>query len=79
MLAADFQLQRALDEQQEAAIRYQPTVLTAWHEIDDTLLAYGAVQRRRAIPQDTIVHHQDAHDAALARYQAGAAPCQTCC
>lgn len=58
-------------EQQEAALRYQQTVLNAWHDIDDALVAYPAQQRRNAILAQTIAHDQQACDAALARYKAG--------
>jgi NodT family efflux transporter outer membrane factor (OMF) lipoprotein len=33
-------------EQQEAALNYQQTVLQAWHDVDNALVAYAAEQRR---------------------------------
>jgi hypothetical protein len=33
------------DQQKEAAVIYQRTVLNAWHEIDDSLTAYEAEER----------------------------------
>jgi len=33
-------------EQQEAALNYQQTVLQAWHDVDNALVAYSAEQRR---------------------------------
>ncbi len=33
-------------EQQEAALNYQQTVLQAWHDVDNALIAYAAEQRR---------------------------------
>ena len=60
-------------QQQEAAVLYQKTVLNAWHEIDDALIAYGTTQRRRAILTGTLVHNRMAYEAALARYKGGAA------
>ena len=40
------QLQLSKARQQEAAINYQQTVLTAWHDVDNALAAYAAEQRR---------------------------------
>ncbi|WP_420997636.1 efflux transporter outer membrane subunit [Cupriavidus sp. 30B13] len=59
-------------QQQEAALLYQKTVLNAWHEIDDVLLAYDAQQRRRKSLATTVEHSQAAYRAALSRYRAGA-------
>ncbi len=41
------QLQLTRAEQQEAAINYQRTVLGAWHDVDNALVAYSAEQGRR--------------------------------
>lgn len=60
-------------QQREAALLYQKTVLNAWHEIDDALIAYGSVQRRRAIFNGTLDNNRIAYKAALARYKGGAA------
>ena len=43
-LRGELQLSKA--RQQEAAINYQQTVLTAWHDVDNALAAYAAEQRR---------------------------------
>ena len=61
-------------EQQEAAINYQKTVLQAWHDVADALIAYDAEQVRL---QRLI---QAAHDSdevlriALERYRSGVDP-----
>ena len=34
-------------QQKEAAVIYQKTVLTAWHEVDNALTAYRTEQARR--------------------------------
>ncbi len=44
-LAGNLQLTEA--RQQEAALKYQRTVLAAWEEVVDSLIAYQAEQRRR--------------------------------
>ncbi|MFM0700671.1 efflux transporter outer membrane subunit [Paraburkholderia sediminicola] len=58
--------------QQEAALQYQKTVLNAWHEIDDAMIAYDAQQRRRTSMGRALAHNQAAYDAAVSRYKAGA-------
>ena len=40
------QLQLSKARQQEAAISYQQTVLSAWHDVDNALTAYAAEQER---------------------------------
>lgn len=59
-------------QQQEAALAYQKTVLNAWREIDDALIAYDAQQRRRASLTAAVEHSQTAYRAAVSRYKAGA-------
>lgn len=59
-------------EQQEAAIRFQQTVLKAWHEIDDALSAYDAQQRRRDRLAEAVRHNRAALDVAQRRYREGA-------
>ena len=59
-------------EQQEAAVAYQRTVLTAWKEIDDALTGYTAEQqqfRELALREQSA---RQAYDLALARYDGGA-------
>lgn len=59
-------------EQQEAAIRFQQTVLTAWHEIDDALSAYDAQQRRRDRLAEAVRQNRAALTVAERRYREGA-------
>ncbi len=59
-------------QQQEAALLYQKTVLNAWREIDDALIAYDTQQRRRKSLSATVEHSEAAYGAALSRYKAGA-------
>src|SRR5207245_113406 len=64
------QLRKA--QQQEAALLFQKTVLSAWREIDDVLIGYDSQQRRRASLATTIEHNRTAYAAAVSRYQNGA-------
>lgn len=57
--------------QQEAGIAYQQTVLRAWHEVDDALVAYQASQRRRDSLQQAVVHSQRALDSVHQQYTQG--------
>jgi NodT family efflux transporter outer membrane factor (OMF) lipoprotein len=59
-------------QQREAALNYQKTVLTAWHEIDDALIDFDARQRQRDTLAAALDHSRAAYDAAVARYKAGA-------
>jgi len=59
-------------QQREAALDYQKTVLTAWHEIDDALIEFDARQRQRNNLAAALGHSRAAYDAAVARYKAGA-------
>ena len=59
--------------QQEAAIAYEKTVLTAWHEVDNAMTAYAAEQARR--DQLLLAEKANRHALGLAqsRYQQGVA------
>lgn len=61
------------DQQKEAAIAYEKTVLTAWHEVDDSLSAYDAEQRRRDELVKAVAQNQRALSLAQQRYQQGVA------
>lgn len=69
-LRGTLDLRRA--EQQEAAIRYQQVVLTAWHEIDDALSSYDAEQRRRDHLAEALRQNEIALTVAQKRYRQGA-------
>ncbi|MGP3790562.1 efflux transporter outer membrane subunit [Pseudomonas sp. B392_1p] len=60
-------------QQQEAAVRYQQTVLRAWQEIDDALSAYTAEQQRVEQLQSRVRSAGDAYQLAQARYEGGTA------
>ena len=64
-------LQLQEGHQQEAGIAYQKTVLRAWHEVDDALVAYQASQRRRDSLQQAVVHSQRALDSVHQQYAQG--------
>ena len=64
-------LQLQQGRQQEAGIAYQQTVLRAWHEVDDTLVAYQASQRRRDSLKQAVVHSQRALDSVHQQYAQG--------
>lgn len=59
--------------QQEAAIAYQQTVLTAWHEVDNALSSYRRVQGRAAQLDVAVVENRRALTHAERRYAQGAA------
>jgi len=59
--------------QQEAALHYQRTVLGAWHEVDDALGAYRAVQLRDARLAVALGQNRQALASAQRRYTQGAA------
>jgi len=59
-------------QQQEAAIVYKRTVLEAWREVDDALVAYDAEQRRRDRLTAVVSLNQRALSIAQQRYKAGA-------
>jgi NodT family efflux transporter outer membrane factor (OMF) lipoprotein len=60
-------------QQQEAAITYQRTVLSALHEVDNAMTAYGAEQRRRDALQQAVVQNRRALGLARDRYTQGVA------
>ncbi|MBM1206355.1 efflux transporter outer membrane subunit [Pseudomonas fragi] len=64
-------LQLQEGRQQEAGIAYQQTVLRAWHEVDDTLVAYQASQRRRDSLKQAVAHSQRALDSVHQQYAQG--------
>lgn len=68
-LKATLELNKA--QQQEAAINYQKTVLTAWHEVDNALTAYQTEQARRDQLIQAVAQNQRALGLAQSRYQEG--------
>ena len=64
-------LQLQEGRQQEAAVQYQHTVLRAWHEVDDALVAYQASQQRRDSLQQAVRHSQRALDSVHQQYAQG--------
>lgn len=69
-LKGTLQLREA--QQQEAAIVFQRTVLEAWREVDDALVAYDAEQLRRDKLKEVVALNQRALAVAQQRYKAGA-------
>ncbi|MCW2102647.1 UNVERIFIED_ORG: NodT family efflux transporter outer membrane factor (OMF) lipoprotein [Pseudomonas psychrophila] len=65
-------LQLQEGRQQEAGIGFQKTVLRAWHEVDDALVAYQANQRRRDSLLQAVAHNQRALDSVHQQYTQGA-------
>jgi len=65
------QLQLRESRQQEAALRFQKTVLDAWHEVDDALSAYQARQRRRDSLQQAVEQSRRALVSVRQRYAQG--------
>lgn len=57
--------------QQEAAILYRKTVLAAWHEVDDALMAYHSEQRRYASLEQAVGQTRQALDNAEQQYAQG--------
>jgi NodT family efflux transporter outer membrane factor (OMF) lipoprotein len=68
-LHATLELRRT--QQQEAAIRFQKIVLTAWHEADDALIDYSAEQRRASRLRDSTLQNERALQIAQNRYREG--------
>ena len=64
-------LQLQEGRQQEAAIAYRQTVLRAWHEVDDAMVAYQAGQRRRDSLKQAVEHSQHALDSVHQQYAQG--------
>jgi NodT family efflux transporter outer membrane factor (OMF) lipoprotein len=59
------------EQQQEAAISYQRTVLSAWHEIDNSLTQYSSQQERHDQLAAEVAENQKALHLAQEQYQAG--------
>ena len=57
--------------QQEAAVDYQRTVLSAWHEVDNAMTAYAAEQARRDELRLAESANKRALSLAQSRYQQG--------
>lgn len=70
-LRATLELRKA--QEQEAAINYQKTVLTAWNEVDNALTAYRTEQARRDQLVQAVAENQRALSLAQSRYQDGVA------
>lgn len=68
-LRGTLDLRRA--QQQEAAIHFQETVLSAWHEIDNGLADYAATQHRLDQLNEALRQDQLALDEAQRRYAVG--------
>ncbi len=68
-------LRRTVDlrtaQQQEAAANFQKTVLQAFTDVDNALVAYGAEQRRHARLAEQVVQSRTALDLAQKRYRQG--------
>ena len=60
-------------QQEAAAVNYQKTVLSAWHEVDNALTAYQTEQARRAELIRAEVQSRRALAIARSRYQQGVA------
>jgi NodT family efflux transporter outer membrane factor (OMF) lipoprotein len=60
-------------QQQEAAIAYHKTVLQAWHDVVNALVAYRTEQERRSRLSSQVEHSQQALTLARARYNDGVA------
>ncbi len=58
-------------QQQEAAVAYQRTVLSAWHEIENALDGYAAERRRNQELAQVVTASRDAYEIAHVRYQHG--------
>ena len=70
-LRANLNLQEA--RQREAALMFQKTVLTAWHEVDNALTAFQAEQARRDQLVQAVGNSQRALTLAQSRYEQGVA------
>ena len=57
--------------QQEAAVTYQKSVLQAFHDVDNALIAYNAEQRRRERLQRQVDADRRALNVARSRYRSG--------
>ena len=70
-LRATLELDKA--QQKEAAINYQKTVLSAWHDVDNALTAYQTEQARRDQLTQAVAQNERALSLAQSRYQDGVA------
>ena len=70
-LRATVRLQKV--KAKEAAVAYAQTVLTALHQVEDALAAYGADQARRAALETAVTASRNARMLARERYQSGVA------
>jgi len=61
-------------QQQEAAISYQKTVLTAWHDVANALIAYGTEQQRLQRLTRATHESEELLRIALERYRSGIDP-----
>jgi NodT family efflux transporter outer membrane factor (OMF) lipoprotein len=59
-------------EQKEAAIDYQRIVLKAWHEVDDALTEYNALQNQRDQLDEAVQQNKTALETAQSQYGQGA-------
>jgi NodT family efflux transporter outer membrane factor (OMF) lipoprotein len=59
------------EQQQEAAVNYERTVLNAWHEVDNALTAYGTEQQRRDELLQAVAQNRRALGLAQSRYRQG--------
>jgi outer membrane protein, multidrug efflux system len=55
----------------EAGVAYARTVLTAFHDVENALAAYGQEQSRRASLESTVAQNRDAFTLAQQRYASG--------
>ncbi|HJS87488.1 MAG TPA: efflux transporter outer membrane subunit [Acetobacteraceae bacterium] len=60
-------------QQMEAAVNYQKTILTAWHDVDNALTAYVKEQQRRAALIRAVEQNRRALALARDRYRQGMA------
>ena len=65
------QLELRKQQQQEAAVNYQRTVLQAWHDVDNALIAYQDEQRRRDQLELSVRADQQALSLAQDQYRSG--------
>jgi len=68
-LASTLELRQ--EEHRQAAIAYQNTVLSAWHEIDNSLSAYNESQRRQLALQASVHSNDQAFKLGEQRYRQG--------
>ena len=61
------------NQQEEAAINYHKTVLSAWHDVVDALNAFTSEQRRRDSLKAEVEHSREALSLSRVRYTNGVA------